>query len=243
MPNLLDKAIAVDSTSEYFKGMIYGERGCRKTTWASSAPKPLWLDFERSTDTLRYIGKGHIPMIKPASMEEVLAIAKELARMKHDYETVVLDTATRMQLYGMNEFMKKAIKANTNKDQYLPTWGDYRRQGNLMDEIFMELHDLPMNVIILAHDKKFFDEDTGNLKMTLPDLTPRVRDAVSGLLNMVAYVELKHEGVGKDRKLEFIMHFTSGSRFYAKNRMNLQEPKINPDFNQVYQPRGNSNAH
>jgi len=231
---ILDKAIEVDSMSEHFKGLIYGRAGSRKTTWASTAPNPLWIDFERSSDTLRHIGKGNTKVIRPKSMDDVLEVARELKRS--DYKTVVIDTATRMQLFQISEFMKQVVKKNESVDVYLPRWADYRRTGNQLDELFMRLHDLEMHVIVLAHEKQFFDEDSKRLVQILPDLTPRLRDAVSGLLNVVAYVELKQRigGPKEERGTDQIMHFVSANKFFAKNRLNLQTPITNPDFSQVF---------
>jgi hypothetical protein len=107
-----------------------------------------------------------------------------------------------------------------------------------MDEIFAAFHDLEMHVIVLCHAKKIYDEDTKILKAVFPDLTPRVRDAISGLLNLVAYVELKKVGTNFDQ----VMHFEPTGKWFAKNRMNLHDPITNPDFSQVFKEREPTSA-
>lgn len=230
------KVEKVDDTPEYFKALIYGKGGTRKTTFASTAPDPFWIDMERSTDTLRHIGKGDVAVVRPHSMKDVQDAVKTF--IKGSYQTLVFDTATRLQIFQLSEQMLEAVRKNSSRDLYLPYQADYRRSGNVMDELFYELQMCDKHVIIIAHEKIFIDDETKRVTAILPDLTPRLRDAIGGLINVVAYVELKS---GVNKTLEQVMHVNSSGKFFAKNRLNLTEPLINPTFNQFFKENSNGN--
>jgi hypothetical protein len=226
----------IDDTPEYFKAMIYGKGGTRKTTFASTAPDPFWIDMERSTDTLRHIGMGHIEVVRPHSMKDVQDAVK--AFLKSTHETLVFDTATRLQIFQLSEQMLEAVRKNSSRDLYLPYQADYRRSGNVMDELFYELQMCDRHVIVIAHEKIFIDDETKRITAILPDLTPRLRDAIGGLINVVAYVELKS---GVNKTLEQVMHFNSSGKFFAKNRLNITDSLTNPTFDTIFKEQGNGN--
>lgn len=217
-----------------FKGLIYGKGGTKKTTFASTFPNPIWLDFERSTDVLRALGKTNIPVVRPKNMAEVIEAAKEFK--KSPYETLVLDTATRFQLFQLSEHMRDVHRQTPSRDVYLPYQADYRRSGNILDELFVTLHDTDKHVVIIAHEKVFVDEENGRVVAILPDLTPRLRDAVGGLVSVVGYSELK-PGIGKDAIPKHTIHFTSFGKVFAKNRLGILTPIEEPTFQNVFTER------
>lgn len=239
MPSFLESAKPIDEYPEWFKALVYGEGGTWKTSFAATAPNPIWVDFERSTDTLRHIGKGHIPAIRPKSMLEVDNIIKEFIKSPK-FETIVFDTATRMQLFQLSEHMVDVKRAQPGRDRFLPYQADYRRSGNVLDDMFARLQDAEKHVIVNAHRKVFVDPDTKKITAILPDLTPRLKDAIAGLLNVVAYVELKPGSAGKPP--EQIMNFVSSGRYFAKNRLNLITSQTNPTFDTVFKKGTNYNA-
>jgi len=226
---------SVNDYEEHFKALIYGKGGTRKTTFASTAPNPIWVDFERSTDTLRHLGKGDIKLIRPKKMSEVLELVKELPKL--EFQTVVFDTATRLQLFHMTEHMKEVIAKASNRDEFLPYQADYRKSGTLLDSIFARLQDMNIHVIVIAHEKIIIDEETKKVIVIRPDLTPRLADAVGGLLNVVAYSEIK-PGLNKQPGTQ-IMHFNQHGKIVAKNRLNITEPIENPTFDKVFTERKN----
>lgn len=67
--------------------MLYGVEGIGKTTFAASAPKPVFICTE---DGLGSLQVDHFPICTNAS--EVLDAIGALATQKHDFQTVVLDS-------------------------------------------------------------------------------------------------------------------------------------------------------
>jgi len=172
---------------------------------------------------------GHIEHVKPKSMKDVQDAVKIF--LKGPYETLVFDTATRLQIFQLSEQMLEAARKNSSRDVYLPYQADYRRSGNVMDELFYELQMCERHVIIIAHEKVFIDDETKRITAILPDLTPRLRDAIGGLINVVAYVELRS---GANKALEQVMHFNSQGKYFAKNRLNITESLTNPTFDTIF---------
>lgn len=80
--------------------LFYGPEGVGKSSLAADAPAPIFLDVEGGADNLdvaRYPFRdedgGHIPR----TYAEVLAAIDDLARAKHDYQTVVIDTVDALE--------------------------------------------------------------------------------------------------------------------------------------------------
>ena len=68
--------------------LIYGTEGVGKSTFASAAPRPIFVQTE---DGLAQIDCDKFPLA--ASFEDVRLALCELRTQQHDYETVVVDSA------------------------------------------------------------------------------------------------------------------------------------------------------
>jgi AAA domain len=67
--------------------LIYGVDGIGKSTFAASAPSPIFIGTEDGTNML------DVPRFpEPASWIEALAAVEELASAAHEFETLVIDT-------------------------------------------------------------------------------------------------------------------------------------------------------
>jgi hypothetical protein len=80
--------------------VIYGPEGVGKTTLAASAPKPILMDIEDGSsrvDVPRYSFNdgpmGHVP----ANYAEFQAGIDDLIASEHDFKTLVIDTADRLE--------------------------------------------------------------------------------------------------------------------------------------------------
>ena len=67
--------------------MVYGTEGIGKSTLASNAPRPIFIQTE---DGLNEIACEKFPLA--ASVDDVLAALTELGTEQHDYQTVVIDS-------------------------------------------------------------------------------------------------------------------------------------------------------
>lgn len=73
--------------------LLYGTEGVGKSSWAASAPEPIFLDLEGGTDRLDV---ARFP--KPESWEDVLYAIQELTvGGEHSYRTLVVDTLDALE--------------------------------------------------------------------------------------------------------------------------------------------------
>ena len=67
--------------------LLYGQEGVGKSTWASMAPRPIFLDFE---DGLGDLDVEKSPRL--TTYQETLAALTWLYESEHEYQSVVFDT-------------------------------------------------------------------------------------------------------------------------------------------------------
>lgn len=130
-----------------FKIVLYGLEGVGKSSFAADAPKPIFLDVEGGTEDLNV---DRLPPVD--SFGEVLEILDELAREKHDYQTLVVDTADWLE-----SMIWKAVCAEAKVESiedigygkgYTAALDKWRLFLSRLDELRDKRR---MNVIILAH--------------------------------------------------------------------------------------------
>ena len=241
MSSVLTKARPISDVEAYIKWLLYGSKGAGKTYLAGRAPKPLFFDFERSTETLRYSEETRdVPVLQAGvdfnSAQDIFDTVK--AAIKSEYETLVFDTTTRMQIFQMQEYMLAIEAADIKKNgdkatrtHYLPYMGDFRFSTELLDELFMLLQQAPMHVIFTAHARKIYKEKSDkSMELTeiIPDLTPALSGRLSGLVNVVGYMESSPDVQGRQKRRLYV---NPGMIIEAKNRLGIPELYLdNPTF-------------
>jgi len=241
MPSVLTKARPISDVEAYIKWLLYGSKGAGKTYLAGRAPKPLFFDFERSTETLRYSEETkNVPVLQAGidfnSAQDIIDTVK--AAIKSNYETLVFDTATRMQIFQMQEYMLAIEAADVKKNgdkstrtHYLPYQGDFRYSTELLDELFMILQQAPIHVVFTAHARNVYktkSDQTLELTGIIPDLTPALSGRLSGLVNVVGYMESSPDVQGRQKRKLYV---NPGMIIEAKNRLGIQELSLdNPTF-------------
>jgi hypothetical protein len=80
--------------------VIYGPEGVGKSTLAAASPNPIWLDIEDGSSRLnvaryqfRDDASGHVPN----NYAEVISAIDDLGMNDHPFETLVIDTADRLE--------------------------------------------------------------------------------------------------------------------------------------------------
>ena len=219
-----------DDYKQYAKVLVYGKPGSRKTSYAATFPKPIFVDMERGTDTLTHLNMGGLAVERPSTVKQVYDILKEFP--KSEFETIVIDTISRLQSFIMADVMQLAVKTNSSRDVYAPLFKEYRTVGAMLDGICYDLQMMDKNVILICHEKVVVDEETGRVIEVRPNLTPALANSVGGLISAVFYSEVK-SGVSSAPATQTIYPNSFGKTF-AKNRMNLSKPITNPNYENTF---------
>jgi hypothetical protein len=129
--------------------LVYGPEGVGKSTFASNAPSPIFLSTEKGTD---FLDVARFPEIH--AWEEAQEALRILAKEKHDYKTIVIDTVDSL------EQILFAHIASTNGVRSVYDVGggfgrgekaaaeEWRRYISLLEQLFEQKK---MNIIFLAH--------------------------------------------------------------------------------------------
>lgn len=236
------KAPKLSTTEEYVKLLLYGTPGVGKTTFAAQAPNPIFFDFERSTDVLRHTkGLEDTAVVHPKRMSEVFDAIPDLP--KSGFKTVVFDTISSWQDFQLEEHMIEVEKKSGGRQsRHLPLFQDFRISTQIFKEIFRMLQNMPINVILIAHDKELTRKREDGTETTVgirPELTPRLNESVTRLINIAAYYTQEANLKGEyTRKL----YVNSTNLIRAKNRLGIQEQFLTNPTWEMLTKGVNSNA-
>lgn len=215
---------------------LYGVGGIGKTTFASSAPSPIFLCTEEglgSLDVARFEPVDGDPVIR--DWQSLLDCVTALYTEEHDFETVVLDTLDFAEPLLWKHVCKRDGKEN------IEDYGYGKGYVHALDEARVLLQGLEalrnergMAVILLAHadvrrheapDHDAYDRYQLRLQTRLAAL---VHDWVDALLFAQWRVTVKKEdkgykqtrsrGIGSGERL---MYTEERPAYWAKNRYSL----------------------
>lgn len=214
--------------------LIYSRQGSGKTSLCATAPKPLIIDTERGTASIRR-RKG-TDVYRLNHFSEIDPIYWFLKGGKHDYETVAIDTITRLTSHALRYAMgdTNLDEARSIDDMQYPTKRDWGATTELMKDVILRFVALPMNIIFTAHETTYEAEEEEIVAG--PVVNPGVRQVLLGHVDITGrlYVkEVKKEGSqkpGYERRLLIGPH----ESFESKDRSG-DLPRIirDPDMTKI----------
>ncbi len=213
---------------------IYGEHKIGKSTFGSCAPKPIFIQTE---DGLENIDAEAFPLCK--TWGAVLGAVAALYQEKHDYKTVVLDSA------DWAEKLLHAHVAAENKIKSIEELGygkGYVMAAGLFAELLDGLNALRiergMGVVILCHAEiRRFDDPLANsydrYQIKLHKQTAKLLQEWSDVigyaqLDTLTKVEKKNDFKKTERTLALttgrrMLHLSGSPAFGAGNRYGLPD--------------------
>lgn len=211
--------------------LLYGTHGIGKSTWASRAPNPVFIQTE---DGLRDIDTNAFPLA--TSLADVHEALRELYQQEHDFKTVAVDTADWLEKlvwkHVCQEGGKDSIEAFGYGKGYVMAAEALR---SLLAGFDVLREKVGMQVILLAHCKveDFKPPDTDSYKRYTPKLHKESAAILQEWCDEVLFANYKTytrtEGKGtNERKIgtgtdERVLYTTARPSHLAKNRLQLPE--------------------
>lgn len=216
--------------------MVYGTEGIGKSTLASRAPKPIFIQTE---DGLNEIDCHKFPLAK--SFTEVHAALTELHSEQHNYQSVVIDSLDWLerliwdavcQDYGAKSIEKVDGGYGKGYVYALTPWRQF------LDNLAALHRDRSMAVILIAHAKveKFEDPESSPYDRYSPRLHKHAAALITEWCDAVLFASRKFRtqteetGFGRKRTIahpvgkdggERVLRTIGGPSCVAKNRYNL----------------------
>jgi len=164
--------------------LVYGAPGSGKTRFASTFPKPIFINMQGNMTTLRRLD---IPVFTPRDREDVVHIlaSDEVAKA----ETVVFDQITEM---GFRIYIDNAMKKFDRKD--LPTLKEWQMIIEWMNQDIRAALALPKHIVVIAEEADKKDEVTGAMKNG-PDIPGKLFGRLGALFDCIFHIGFRfHEG-------------------------------------------------
>lgn len=140
---------------------FYGPEGVGKSSLAAHAPDPIWIDVEDGSgqlDVARYPFRegpgGHVPY----AYQEILGAIDDLTASAHNYRTLVIDTADRLEAMIWRFMVERDAPSSKVRLTNIESYGYGKGYNSAVDEwraLCLRLDRLRMakgmSVIFLAH--------------------------------------------------------------------------------------------
>lgn len=212
--------------------LLYGQHGVGKSTWASEAPNPIFLNIED--------GLADIDCDKTEKLKDIGAINASLSWLisePHDYQTVVVDSADWFDILLHNQVAGEFGKQSYEEIKYGEGAGRIEKGWQwLLNNLDCLLTHRRMSVIILAHAKieKFNDPLLASYDRYVPDLSKQAFGYVQEWAQEVLFARFRvftsetKEAFGSKRntaiggKDRYILTNEAGASM-AKNRLQLPD--------------------
>ena len=212
--------------------MIYGSEGVGKSTFAASAPNPIFIQTE---DGLGELNCRKFPLTR--SLSEALSQLTALRDEQHDFQTVVIDSADWLERLIFDEVCREFGVRNIEKADggygkgYTHALTHWRKVINLLQELRDKRG---MMVILVAHAKveRFEDPENAAYDRYTPRLHKHAASLIAEWVDAVLFANKRFRVTrdSNDRAIAAPIGADGGERFIrtvgspaciAKNRYGL----------------------
>ncbi len=204
--------------------IVYGNGGVGKTTFSSTAPKPLLVDCENGA---KYFGLRGIKMDVAkistwSDMEGLFDIAKS-----GEYKTIILDPIgelmEKLKRYMIVKGDKKLVMADGS-----PTIAGWGWLKDTMRSTIKVLRDSGVNLLIVAHVS---EEKDGEQIVKRPLLMTKLSDEIINMVDIVGYMTVVNDGENGEKRI--IIVDPSSDKYIAKDRTGQLGKVIPPNFTDI----------
>lgn len=203
--------------------MVYGQGGVGKTTFASTFPKPLLLDFENGA---KYFGDRGIE-VDVAVFQTWLTIEdkQQLRDALEGYETIIVDP--------IGEAMDKLIESDTisgaknrqaSGDLTMAGWGAVKKE---MRNFIKWLRYTGKNVVLVSHvDEKPDDERI----VKRPMIATKLSQELINMVDVVGFMQV----ISKDGEQKRVIAVdSSDDKYISKDRTGKLGKYVKPEYDYI----------
>lgn len=198
--------------NSYIKALIYGPSGAGKTTFAATAPKPIFASSEKGLMSIRHLSPQFAEI---NSLQDLKDLYNFLKNEKHEFETCVIDSITEI-----NDIIKTEIETKNKRNMQLQDWGILQKE---IKDILRKFRDLPMHIIFLAQETTEKDEE--KIVKYLPSLNGKSATEIAYYMDTVGYCFIDKLG---NRKIGTMPN----EKYLTKDRTNVIEGGENQNFSE-----------
>lgn len=201
--------------------LLYGEGGVGKTTFGSTAPKPILADCEGGA---KYFGLRGISM--DVAQIEKWSDMKDFLEVIKDYETIIIDPIGEL-MDKLKRFMINMGDSKLVQKDGSPTMAGWGWLKKTMRDYLKVLRDSGKNVLIIAHLDERADEDR---IVKRPKIETKLSDELVAMVDVVGYMTVINDE-GNDKRI--IIVDPSNDKYTAKDRTGQLGKIIEPDFTKI----------
>lgn len=205
--------------------VVYGHGGVGKTTFASTAPKPIIADCENGS---KYFGLRGISA--EVAVIDNWADMKEFANLAADdrFETIVIDPIGEL-MEKLNKYMIAKADSKLVQKDGAPTMAGWGWMKKTMRDYLKHLRDSGKNIIIVAHVEE--KEDEGRL-VKRPMVATKLSDELVNMVDIVGYMTTASDPESGSMRRVIVVD-PDNDKFVAKDRTGRLGRYIEPDFSKI----------
>jgi hypothetical protein len=151
----------VTECNQRLKLFLFAESGCGKSYFCTQFPKTYYIDCERRIKRQLYVdhlNKNGSVVWQTDRFDDLLAEIKTLASVKHNYQTLVVDSITPIYTKLVDDCHANLLKLGRK----LRFSEEYQEANKRFKKLTDLLQVLDMNVIVTAHSKANWEDDKAN---------------------------------------------------------------------------------
>lgn len=169
-------------TEHKLKALIYWSPKSGKTTFAGTAPRPLFICAENG---LLSIASKSPDYVEVKSLQELKDLYLWLKDNKPDYDTIVIDS-----LSEISKIIKDNLTNNGQRAMVLRDWGTFSEE---MMQALRQIVNLPYHVICIIHSKEVVD-DSWSVEMYDIAVEGKAKNEIPRYFDIIGFSYIDKQG-------------------------------------------------
>lgn len=163
---------------------VYGVKGIGKSTFASCARAPIFLDCERGTEGL------DVARAPVSEWEDLRQVVRDLTHEQHDYSSVVIDTVDAADRLAQVAVCSRKHWQSVDDQEYGRGWAEVEGAwARLLDDLTALQARRHVNLILVGHAQvsRMRPPDADEYDAWLPRVNKRVASLLGGWAEEVLF--------------------------------------------------------